>query len=70
MVGGDPSVVGRLVPLLKSLAPAAGFPHVGPVGAGHYVKMVHDGLEYPMMQAYAEGFEPMAESPDPVFPRG
>ena len=61
MVGGDDQAVKTIEPLLKSLAPAPdqGWGHVGPVGAGHYVKMVHNGIEYGMMQAYAEGFELM-----------
>jgi 6-phosphogluconate dehydrogenase len=57
MVGGDPGPVQRLEPIFKSLAPADGYLHVGGPGAGHYVKMVHNGIEYGMMQAYAEGFE-------------
>jgi 6-phosphogluconate dehydrogenase len=57
MVGGDPEPVGRLEPVFKSLAPEGGYLHVGGPGAGHYVKMVHNGIEYGMMQAYAEGFE-------------
>ena len=58
MVGGDEAVVQRASPLFKSLAPAAdrGWAHLGPVGAGHYCKMIHNGIEYGMMQAYAEGF--------------
>lgn len=58
MVGGDDDVAGRLSPLFATLAPAAdrGWAHVGPAGAGHYAKMVHNGIEYGMMQAYAEGF--------------
>ena len=58
MIGGDAGVVARLSPLFKALAPAAdrGWAHVGPVGAGHFSKMVHNGIEYGMMQAYAEGF--------------
>ena len=58
MVGGDAGDVARLRPLFESLAPAAdkGWGHVGPVGAGHFTKMVHNGIEYGMMQAYAEGF--------------
>lgn len=58
MVGGDESIVERLRPILETLAPAPdiGWGHVGPVGAGHFVKMVHNGIEYGMMQAYAEGF--------------
>ena len=58
MVGGDDDVVGLLRPLLETLAPAAdrGWGRVGPVGAGHFVKMIHNGIEYGMMQALAEGF--------------
>src|SRR5574337_829248 len=58
MIGGDPAVVGRLCPLFETLAPAPdrGWGHVGPNGAGHFVKMVHNGIEYGLMQAYAEGF--------------
>ncbi len=59
MVGGDPDVVKRLEPAFLTLAPEGGYAHVGPVGAGHFVKMVHNGIEYGMMQAYAEGFEIM-----------
>jgi 6-phosphogluconate dehydrogenase len=57
MVGGDPEPVQRLEPIFRSLAPQDGYLHVGGPGAGHYVKMVHNGIEYGMMQAYAEGFE-------------
>ena len=58
MVGGEKSAVDQLRPLLETLAPAKnkGWGHVGPSGAGHFVKMVHNGIEYGMMQAYAEGF--------------
>ena len=58
MIGGDASAVARLRPIFETLAPAAdrGWAHVGPSGAGHFVKMVHNGIEYGMMQAYAEGF--------------
>jgi 6-phosphogluconate dehydrogenase len=58
MVGGDPDVVGRLRPLFETLAPAPdrGWGYVGPSGAGHFVKMIHNGIEYGLMQAYAEGF--------------
>lgn len=58
MIGGEKDTVARLSPLFKALAPAAdrGWAHVGPVGAGHFSKMVHNGIEYGMMQAYAEGF--------------
>jgi 6-phosphogluconate dehydrogenase len=61
MVGGAEEAVMRLRPLLETLAPAPdrGWGHVGPSGAGHFVKMVHNGIEYGMMQAYAEGFEIM-----------
>jgi 6-phosphogluconate dehydrogenase len=59
MVGGEEEAVERLRPLLEALAPGPdwGWGHVGPSGAGHFVKMVHNGIEYGMMQAYAEGFE-------------
>jgi 6-phosphogluconate dehydrogenase len=58
MVGGDPAAIATLEPALKVLAPAPdrGWAHVGPVGAGHFTKMVHNGVEYGMMQALAEGF--------------
>ncbi len=58
MVGGDDADVERLRPVLETLAPAKdrGWGHMGPVGSGHFVKMVHNGIEYGMMQAYAEGF--------------
>ena len=58
MIGGKPEVVEKLRPVFETLAPAAdkGWGHVGPHGAGHYVKMVHNGIEYGLMQAFAEGF--------------
>jgi len=61
MIGGDEAVVARLQPIFEALAPAPdkGWGRVGPTGAGHFVKMVHNGIEYGMMQAYAEGFEIM-----------
>ncbi|HBH81447.1 MAG TPA: decarboxylating 6-phosphogluconate dehydrogenase, partial [Nitrospira sp.] len=62
MVGGEEAAVQRLAPLFKTLAPDNGWAHVGAVGAGHYVKMVHNGIEYSMMQGYAEGFELMSKS--------
>ena len=62
MVGGEEAAVQRLAPLFKTLAPENGWAHVGAVGAGHYVKMVHNGIEYSMMQGYAEGFELMSKS--------
>jgi 6-phosphogluconate dehydrogenase len=57
MVGGDDEPVRRLEPIFTSLAPKDGYAHLGPSGAGHFVKMVHNGIEYGLMQAYAEGFE-------------
>jgi 6-phosphogluconate dehydrogenase len=62
MVGGEEEVVEALRPLFDTLAPSGGWAHVGPVGAGHYVKMVHNGIEYGLLQAYAEGFEVLAET--------
>jgi 6-phosphogluconate dehydrogenase len=61
MVGGDAGAVQRLAPVFQALAPAPdrGWGHVGPSGAGHYVKMVHNAIEYGLMEAYAEGFELM-----------
>jgi 6-phosphogluconate dehydrogenase len=62
MAGGDAEPVGRLGPIFEALAPEGGFAHVGPSGAGHFVKMVHNGVEYGLMQAYAEGFDLMHAS--------
>jgi 6-phosphogluconate dehydrogenase len=62
MAGGSSEPVNRLEPVLVSLAPAGGYAHVGPSGAGHFVKMVHNGIEYGLMQAYAEGFDLMRAS--------
>ena len=62
MVGGDAPAVTPLEPVFRSLAPVDGYLHVGGPGAGHYVKMVHNGIEYGLMQAYAEGFEIMHAS--------
>ena len=61
MVGGDPEVFRRLEPVFQTLAPGSdrGYGRVGPAGSGHFVKMVHNGIEYGLMQAYAEGFELM-----------
>ncbi|GAB4423889.1 MAG: decarboxylating 6-phosphogluconate dehydrogenase [Chloroflexi bacterium OHK40] len=59
MVGGEKELVQRLEPAFLTLAPEGGYVHCGPVGSGHFVKMVHNGIEYGMMQAYAEGFEIM-----------
>jgi 6-phosphogluconate dehydrogenase len=57
MAGGVEEAVERLEPVFGSLAPEGGYAHVGPSGAGHFVKMVHNGIEYGLMQAYAEGFD-------------
>jgi 6-phosphogluconate dehydrogenase len=62
MVGGPDEAVKRMTPILDVLAPPDGWGHMGPNGAGHYVKMVHNGVEYGIMQAYAEGFEIMHAS--------
>ena len=59
MVGGERDAVAVVEPAFLTLAPEGGYAHVGPVGAGHYVKMVHNGIEYGMIQAYGEGFELM-----------
>lgn len=64
MVGGDPALCARLEPAFKTLAPPDGYVYCGPVGAGHFAKMVHNGIEYGMMQAYAEGFEIMRAKKD------
>lgn len=63
MVGGDPKAVAVAEPIFKALAPEDGFLHVGPTGSGHFVKMVHNGIEYGMLEAYGEGFEIMKASP-------
>jgi 6-phosphogluconate dehydrogenase len=57
MVGGEKEIVSRLEPIFLTLAPTDGYLHAGPNGAGHFVKMIHNGIEYGMMQAYGEGFE-------------
>jgi 6-phosphogluconate dehydrogenase len=57
MVGGEDVAFQQVEPAFKTLAPEDGYAHVGPSGAGHFVKMVHNGIEYGLMQAYAEGFE-------------
>jgi 6-phosphogluconate dehydrogenase len=62
MVGGEDDAVALLEPAFKTLAPEDGYAHVGPSGAGHFVKMVHNGIEYGLMQAYAEGFDIMNSS--------
>jgi 6-phosphogluconate dehydrogenase len=62
MVGGDDDAVARLEPVFLALAPENGYAHVGPAGAGHFTKMVHNGIEYGLMEAYAEGFEVLERS--------
>jgi 6-phosphogluconate dehydrogenase len=62
MVGGDADAVAQVEPVFLDLAPEDGYAHVGAAGAGHFVKMVHNGIEYGLMQAYAEGFEVMKAS--------
>jgi 6-phosphogluconate dehydrogenase len=66
MVGGHQDSVDRLAPILDVLAPPDGWRHFGDAGAGHFVKMVHNGVEYGIMQAYAEGFELMYKSKFPI----
>ena len=79
MIGGDKDVVARLAPIFAALSPGGdalakgssashGWLHVGPNGAGHFVKMVHNGIEYGLMQAYAEGFQILAEANDASVP--
>jgi 6-phosphogluconate dehydrogenase len=63
MVGGHPDACRRLEPIFLALAPPGGYLRVGDSGSGHYVKMIHNGIEYGLMQAYAEGFELMHASP-------
>jgi 6-phosphogluconate dehydrogenase len=63
MVGGDESAFRHLEPALATLAPENGYRYLGPAGAGHFAKMVHNGIEYGLMQAYAEGFEILERSP-------
>jgi 6-phosphogluconate dehydrogenase len=57
MIGAEPNAFGVMEPIFRSLAPPDGYAHVGPPGSGHFVKMVHNGVEYALMQAYGEGFE-------------
>ena len=63
MIGGDAESFQHVEPAFKSLAPDDGYLHVGANGAGHYTKMIHNGIEYGLMQAYAEGFELLEASP-------
>jgi 6-phosphogluconate dehydrogenase len=62
MVGGEPDAVAVVEPAFLALAPEDGYAHVGPSGAGHFVKMVHNGIEYGLLAAYGEGFEIMERS--------
>lgn len=64
MVGGQDDAFQTVQPVLRTLAPVDGYAHVGPSGAGHFVKMVHNGIEYALLQAYAEGFELMHKKRD------
>ncbi len=66
MVGGTEAAFRRAEPLFSALAPPAGYRHVGPSGAGHFTKMVHNGIEYGLLQAYAEGFELLNAAPFPL----
>jgi 6-phosphogluconate dehydrogenase len=81
MMGGEKDVIARLAPIFAALSPGGetpangstapqGWLHVGPNGAGHFVKMVHNGIEYGLMQAYAEGFQILAEANDDNVPEG
>jgi 6-phosphogluconate dehydrogenase len=67
MVGGTDAAVKHCEPIFTALAPENGYAHVGPIGAGHYVKMVHNGIEYGLLQAYAEGYEILHASK--IFPQ-
>jgi 6-phosphogluconate dehydrogenase len=67
MVGGADAAVKTCEPIFRALAPADGYAHVGPPGSGHYVKMIHNGIEYGMLQAYAEGYEMLHASKN--FPK-
>src|SRR5437899_935131 len=67
MIGASPDAFRHCEPIFKTLAPPDGYAHVGPPGAGHYVKMVHNGIEYGMLQAYAEGYEILHASQDFKF---
>jgi 6-phosphogluconate dehydrogenase len=64
MIGASPEAFKVCEPIFKTLAPPDGYAHVGPPGAGHYVKMIHNGIEYGMLQAYAEGYEILHASKD------
>lgn len=63
MIGGDEEQFAQIEPLFKAIAAPGGYLYTGPVGSGHYLKMVHNGIEYGMMQAIGEGFDVLAHSP-------
>lgn len=63
MLGGGEEEINRIEPILRTLTPPGGYAHCGPTGAGHYVKMVHNGIEYALMEAYGEGFDLLHASP-------
>ncbi|MFN2399042.1 MAG: phosphogluconate dehydrogenase (NAD(+)-dependent, decarboxylating) [Gemmatimonadaceae bacterium] len=63
MAGGADGAIARCEPLFRTLAPADGYAHVGPSGAGHFVKMIHNGIEYGLLQAYGEGYEMLRSNP-------
>jgi 6-phosphogluconate dehydrogenase len=67
MIGASPAAFQHCEPIFRTLAPPEGYAHVGPPGAGHYVKMVHNGIEYGLLQAYAEGYEILHASRDFTF---
>jgi 6-phosphogluconate dehydrogenase len=70
MIGGEEAAFQRVEPVFRSLAPEGGYAHLGPSGSGHFVKMVHNGIEYGMLAAYGEGFEIMRAAPfDLALPR-
>ncbi|HET8624027.1 MAG TPA: decarboxylating 6-phosphogluconate dehydrogenase [Gemmatimonadales bacterium] len=64
MIGASPDAFAHCEPIFRTLAPPDGYAHVGPPGSGHYVKMIHNGIEYGMLQAYAEGYEILHASKD------
>src|SRR4029079_16088794 len=66
MVGGDAAAFGQIEEFIKDLTEPGGYAHVGPSGSGHFVKMVHNGIEYGMMQSLAEGFEILQASEFPL----
>lgn len=65
MIGGERPIYDKLIPLFKAIAAPSGYAYMGPAGAGHYVKMVHNGIEYALLQAYAEGFQVLKEGAYP-----